>query len=350
MTDPKIDLKTPWIAGVLAYLVPGAGHFYQRRYFKAVLYFVCVYGTFLYGMALGDWKVVYWTENAGGERFGQPAKRNYGYLCQVGVGCPSLYAYMQTRRYRQPENRPAIIGRAEVDVHTALLEPVDAEFQGDLVEFADPHEQNSGKRKFAAVRGRIHLEPHNRIFKGTFKGTIEREGGQTEPFECNLGESLFLDSKILGDPERKLAVGVLNENGQYQGNDLIGTVPRAFLNWFEAPLDVETLRDLNGNLTKQFEMALLYTWIAGLLNVLVIWDAVQGPAYGYDDEAYRQSKKSKKNPKPKDVPPGDAAPAESSEATADASTNKDGDAAGDPEGEAVSTPTSPQTAGKAAEN
>ena len=31
-------------------------------------------------------------------------------------------------------------------------------------------------------------------------------------------------------------------------------------------------------------MASVFTWIAGLLNLLVIWDAVDGPAYGYGDE------------------------------------------------------------------
>jgi hypothetical protein len=29
---------------------------------------------------------------------------------------------------------------------------------------------------------------------------------------------------------------------------------------------------------------MVYTWIAALLNVLVMWDAFEGPAYGYGDE------------------------------------------------------------------
>ena len=31
-------------------------------------------------------------------------------------------------------------------------------------------------------------------------------------------------------------------------------------------------------------MAMVFTWIAGLLNILAIWDAVEGPAFGYGDE------------------------------------------------------------------
>lgn len=298
MTDPKIDLKTPWIAGVLAYLIPGAGHLYQRRFFKAILYFVCVFGTFLYGMSLGDWKVVYWTENPGRERFGQPWKKNYGFLTQLGIGCPSLFAFLQERRYRTPDNRPAFFNRGGINDRSPLTSPLDSEFTGDLVEPLDPHDLNNGGAKFTRVSGHIHLEPHNRIFKGTFKGTIENEDNTTRPFECELGGTLYVDSKILGDKERDVAAGVIGENGEYQGNELRGTVPREFSNWFEAPLDAATLQDVNGRLTKQFEMALVYTWIAGLLNILVIWDAVQGPAYGYDDEHYRQSQKSDDKLKP----------------------------------------------------
>ena len=53
------------------------------------------------------------------------------------------------------------------------------------------------------------------------------------------------------------------------------------------------LQGLNGRLTKRFGMALVFTWIAGLLNILAIWDAVQGPAYGYDDEQRKQRKEEK---------------------------------------------------------
>jgi hypothetical protein len=63
-----------------------------------------------------------------------------------------------------------------------------------------------------------------------------------------------------------------------------GTIPRPFYNHYLAPLDDESLQYLNGKLGKQYELALVYTWIAGLLNILAVWDALQGPAYGYGDE------------------------------------------------------------------
>lgn len=53
-----INLKNPWIAGLLAWLVPGLGHFYQGRQFKAILFAVCIIPTFLFGMCLGSSKEV----------------------------------------------------------------------------------------------------------------------------------------------------------------------------------------------------------------------------------------------------------------------------------------------------
>ncbi len=75
---------------------------------------------------------------------------------------------------------------------------------------------------------------------------------------------------------------------------------RSFWDRFEAPPDEEErdldrayLLDLHRQLGKFYELALTFTMIAGLLNILVILDAVEGPAYGYGDtdskEGQRQS-------------------------------------------------------------
>ena len=49
-----IDLKNPWVAGGLAWLVPGLGHYYQGRFFKAALFAICIIPTFFFGMCLGS--------------------------------------------------------------------------------------------------------------------------------------------------------------------------------------------------------------------------------------------------------------------------------------------------------
>jgi Family of unknown function (DUF6677) len=86
----EIDLKDPAFAAFLAWLLPGLGHWYQGRRHKAVIFFVCILGTFVYGLYLGEGRVVYasWRDN----------DRRLPYLCQVGVGLPALPALIQARR------------------------------------------------------------------------------------------------------------------------------------------------------------------------------------------------------------------------------------------------------------
>lgn len=85
-----VDLRNPWLAALLAWLVPGAGHFYQRRYGKGALFMVCVLATYFCGLSMGQGHVVYasWKKE----------DRRWQYLCQVGVGLPALPAILQNKR------------------------------------------------------------------------------------------------------------------------------------------------------------------------------------------------------------------------------------------------------------
>jgi hypothetical protein len=84
----EVELKEPWIAAVLAWLIPGAGHLYQGRTGKGLLFFICVLGTFLFGLAIGDGKVVY-ASSRGEEPW------RWQYYCQLGVGAPALPALLK---------------------------------------------------------------------------------------------------------------------------------------------------------------------------------------------------------------------------------------------------------------
>lgn len=158
-TEPQdtLELKDLAFAGVLAWLIPGAGHFYQGRHAKATIFCACILGLFVFGMTLGDGRVVYaqW----------EPAKyRRWPYLCQVGVGLPSLPALVTSYR----------------------------------------------------------------------------------------GADTFFGTKMY-------------------------TVP----DWNSPGPDMPSeLDELHNSLNRRFEMGTVYTMIAGLLNILVIYDAVAGPAYG----------------------------------------------------------------------
>ena len=60
MPESSVDLKNRYLAGLLAWMVPGLGHWYQGRRAKAVIYGVCILFLFFAGLVLGDWRVVYW--------------------------------------------------------------------------------------------------------------------------------------------------------------------------------------------------------------------------------------------------------------------------------------------------
>jgi len=93
----EIELGQPWLAALLAWLVPGLGHLYQGRTGKGLLFLVCILGTFLYGLYLGGGKVVYASSTS-------VLDRNFWdrwqYGCQAGVGLASWPAYLQAVRVK----------------------------------------------------------------------------------------------------------------------------------------------------------------------------------------------------------------------------------------------------------
>ena len=96
--EVEIDLKDPRLAAFLAWLIPGLGHFYQGRTGKGILFFVCIVGTFYYGLYIGGGRVVYAsTAPVFSMQFLQD---RWQYVCQVGVGLPALPALVQRQRVR----------------------------------------------------------------------------------------------------------------------------------------------------------------------------------------------------------------------------------------------------------
>lgn len=165
----KVNLRDPSTAALLAWLIPGLGHWYQGRRSKAVLFFVCIMGTFVYGLYLGEGRVVYASWQDGDKRL--------PYLCQLGVGLPSMPALVQAYRFGNQNTVQAVI-RRRVD-----------------------------------------------------------------------GETTWAD-------------------------------------WLMAPPLVQTgeLNELHKRLHRYFELGTIFTMVAGLLNVLVIFDAYSGPAIMVSDD------------------------------------------------------------------
>ena len=185
-----IDLKDPVLAAFLAWMLPGLGHLYQRRMAKAALFFVCIMGTFLFGLYLGSsnepavvsgqkigWgRVVYWSW--------RNTDKRWHYFCQVGVGLPAMPALIQSMRMRDGN-----------EVHWGGF-------------MAPPW-----------IKGPDPLSDENK--------------------------------------------------------------------------DQPTISDLNNSLHRYFELGTVFTMIAGLLNVLVIYDAWGGPVFG---EAVKKEDDDEKDP------------------------------------------------------
>lgn len=85
----RIDLKNRPLAALLAWLVPGAGHYYQGRRAKAGIYFTSIVLTWVIGFSLGGYHVVYasW----------QPGDKRWHYFLQAGMGAAALPAIVQTK-------------------------------------------------------------------------------------------------------------------------------------------------------------------------------------------------------------------------------------------------------------
>ncbi len=52
-------LRNRELAAFLAWLIPGAGHYYQRRYLKSAIFCISIMSTFLIGMLVGGGRCVY---------------------------------------------------------------------------------------------------------------------------------------------------------------------------------------------------------------------------------------------------------------------------------------------------
>lgn len=283
--ESPVDLRSPGLAALLTWAIPGAGQIYQRRYFKGILFFVCILGMFFCGVRMGEGRPVYTVYYMFNEDVLQK-KQNYGYFSQFLVGVVSLPAILQSRRFDSDAN----VWRPE--------SPIDAPFEGAL----------SGGRNLdqkQSVTGRISLEvkpsPLGARIEGRLVGTITETGEQIdlELAEYSGQQGFFpLGLKISANPKREVYLHVENvvQGPQSIGSLLTGSIPRAFGDWYQVPLQDDELQDLNARLGKRWELAMVLTWIAGLLNILAIWDAFEGPAYGIRPQTAKRKKSDSLDP------------------------------------------------------
>jgi hypothetical protein len=139
--------------------------------------------------------------------------------------------------------------------------------------------------------------------------------GTARPIQGKIlrGDRGVLDPEVAPWPNRKVSGRFDEENGDGAGEavsgKLEGGIPRSLWDSYEAPLQ-DPRSDFGGEqsdldrahreLGGRFELGVVYTMIAGLLNILAVYDAFEGPAYE-DEEDDTQT--DKPPPEPNTPPP-----------------------------------------------
>lgn len=196
-----VDLHDPYWAAFLAWLWPGAGHFYQRRFAKGFLFMICVLSTYFFGLGLGHGRVVYASYKEGDFR--------WQYICQLGVGALALPALVQSFKTSQGG-----------DPYFVMCERYPADY-------GDDRSNNEIEKRRVRLRFQ-QITPENNF--ENYQGPTLKDGPMAPP----AGPVLQNDPDVLG-----------RWHFAYKHN---------------------------------YEMGTLYTVIAGLLNLLAIYDAFVGPA------------------------------------------------------------------------
>jgi hypothetical protein len=178
----EIDLREPWLALFLAWLWPGAGHVYQRRYAKGALFMVCILGTWFFGLALGGGHVVYASHSK--------QDRRLHYYAQVLVGAPALPALVQTWRVNgekdplfggamaPPRPWPKDLGPNE------RVHPDDDEFSQWNLEYHTLFELGT---LFTVVAGLLNVLAMYDAFAGPAFAVKEEASGPPPPSEAGDG-------------------------------------------------------------------------------------------------------------------------------------------------------------------
>lgn len=121
-----LDLKNRGLAALLAWLVPGLGHFYQGRNVKGAIFMLCVGSLLVFGIYVGQGRGESMAQvvHASTADFGTPdgnasvrgrlgglfraAGVHWKYVCQSGVGGVAIPAFIQRDRARK--GRPPLLG------------------------------------------------------------------------------------------------------------------------------------------------------------------------------------------------------------------------------------------------
>lgn len=215
------------LAGLLSYLIPGLGQLSQGRTGKGLLFFVCIYALFFYGMYLGTGTV----------QAADPDSHDGGRVIEYHVpgnvylpdSVPPDADQKLVNPYNLPGfalnlyNRPQFAGQFWVGV---VSWPA-------IYQYANEQWTHTRSRE---LRGKAARVDDNQ----------PEEAGHLRAEADRLEQDLKNGSSLFGQFERAPSVPELNA--------------------------------LNTSRGKELELGWVYTVIAGVLNIMVIYDAMAGPA------------------------------------------------------------------------
>ncbi|MEM7454329.1 MAG: DUF6677 family protein [Planctomycetota bacterium] len=218
--DPiVVNLRDPYWAALAAWLWPGAGHFYQRRFAKGFLFMICILSIYFFGLALGQGRVVYASLEKGDFR--------WPYFCQIGVGLPALPAIPQ--RLMTKKGGPPMFVMCE-------RYPTDT-----------------------------FIDENGRIVSKNFPGKkTDLSYSRVDPDVLAISTEDSLKDGFMAPPA----------GPKKDTNDVLGM-------W-------------HSELRHNFELGTLFTVVAGLLNLLAIYDAFCGPAILTPDQKKKLEAKRRK--------------------------------------------------------
>jgi hypothetical protein len=222
---PPVPREFSPLAGLLSYLVPGLGQISQGRTGKGLLFLVSIYSLFFYGMYLGTGTV----KAAGAE-----------YRVPGNVYLPDTVRDNVNDRFVNPYNLPAFAVNLYNRPQFAGQFWVGIAAWPALFQYASDDDQR-----------------------------VREEADRRRAEADRLAETQPEAAARLRKEADELREGLRTGTGQ--GNWLLGQFERA-------PTE-EALNALNTSRGKELELAWVYTVIAGVLNIMVIYDAIAGPAF-----------------------------------------------------------------------
>ena len=95
-----LDLRNRYLAAFLSWLIPGCGHYYQQRKFKATIYFASIMSCLIVGLIVSGGRCVYASWNG--------VERRWQFALQA-AGLPAIPAVVQAWRVRGG-NEPLLQG------------------------------------------------------------------------------------------------------------------------------------------------------------------------------------------------------------------------------------------------